>query len=212
MPRLRPAFLLLLLAFALGAAGEAWAQGKDSPATPSEQKRNYIHRLQLGDRIRVTVYNEADLLSNPRIDARGRINLPLVGEVVIGGLTLAQAQGVIETAYKEGRYLRKPQVTLTVEEYAPREVSIQGAIVNPGRFVLPVESTFTVVELVTKAGGFTDIAKGTAVSVTRIAPDGSKQVFTVDVESLIRGRKGARPAEDILLLPGDIVYVPESLI
>lgn len=211
MPRLRLASLLLL-AVLLGATSRAWAQEKAAPATPAEQKKNYIHRLQLGDRIRVTVYNEADLLSNPRIDARGRVNLPLVGEVVIGGLTLAQAQGVIETAYREGRFLRHPQVTLTVEEYAPREVSIQGAIVNPGRFVLPVESTFTVVELVTKAGGFTDIAKGTAVSITRIASDGSKQVFTVDVESLIRGRKGARAAEDILLLPGDIVYVPESLI
>lgn len=200
--------LLLCLPLAFGAP-LAPAQ---EPAATNEQKRNYIHTLQLGDRLRVAVYNEDDLLATPRIDARGRVNLPLVGEVAIGGLTLAAAQTVIETAYKEGRFLRNPQVSLTVEEYAPREVSIQGAIRNAGRYVLPVESTFTVVELVTKAGGFTDIAKGTAVTITRIAPDGSKQVFTVDVQSLIRGRRGARASEDMLLQPGDIVYVPESLI
>lgn len=200
--------LLLCLTLAC-AVGLARAQ---DPAATSEQKKNYIHTLQLGDRIRVAVFNEDDLLATPRIDARGRVSLPLVGEVAIGGLTLTAAQTVIEDAYKDGRFLRNPQVSLTVEEYAPREVSIQGAIRNAGRYVLPVESTFTVVELVTKAGGFTDIAKGTAVSITRIAPDGSKQVFTVDVQSLIRGRRGARASEDMLLQPGDIVYVPESLI
>lgn len=197
------------LAFAVALAS-GWAQ--DANKATGDQKKNYVHTLQLGDRVRIAVYQEEDLLANPRIDARSRVNLPLIGEVVIGGLTLAQAQRVIEEAYKDGRFLRNPQVTITVEEYAPREVSIQGAIRNAGRFVLPVESTFTVVELVTKAGGFTDIAKGTAVTVTRIAPDGSKQVFTVDVESLIRGRRTSRPNEDILLQPGDIVYVPESLI
>jgi len=201
---------LLLLCLTLACAA-APARAQD-PAATSEQKKNYIHTLQLGDRLRVAVFNEDDLLATPRIDARGRVSLPLVGEVAIGGLTLAAAQTVIETAYKDGRFLRNPQVSLTVEEYAPREVSIQGAIRNAGRYVLPVESTFTVVELVTKAGGFTDIAKGTAVSITRIAPDGTKQVFTVDVQSLIRGRRGARASEDMLLQPGDIVYVPESLI
>ena len=203
--RLFAALAALVLALASGV-------GQEAPKSAADQKKNYIHTLQLGDRVRIAVYQEDDLLSNPRIDARGRVNLPLVGEVGIGGMTLAQAQKMIEDAYKDGRFLRNPQVTITVEEYAPREVSIQGAIRNAGRYVLPVESTFTVVELVTKAGGFTDIAKGTAVTITRIAPDGSKRVFTVDVESLIRGRRGARTNADILLQPGDIVYVPESLI
>lgn len=206
---IRPTRLLVLAALLGLLAGAGFAE---ESAKGAQEKRNYVHTLQLGDRVRIAIYQEDDLLSNPRIDARGRVSLPLVGEVVIGGLTLAQAQKVIEDAYKDGRFLRNPQVTITVEEYAPREVSIQGAIRNAGRYVLPVESTFTVVELVTKAGGFTDIAKGTAVTVTRLNADGSKQVFTIDVESLIRGRRSARANEDILLQPGDIVYVPESLI
>lgn len=180
----------------------------------SENKKSYIHRLQLADKIRIAVYQEDDLTTQTRIDALGRINLPLIGEVPIGGLTINEAQQTIERSYRDGRFLRNPQITITVEEYAAREVSIQGQIRNPGRYTLPIESTFTVVELVTKAGGITDIGKGTAVTITRLNADGSQKSFVVDVESLIKGKKGAGKNEDNILLlePGDIVYIPERII
>lgn len=195
------------LAFALGAP--AFAQ-----INPADAKKAYIHRLQLADRVRVAVYQEDDLTTLARIDARGMVNLPLLQEISIGGMTVVEAQQTIEKAYREGRFLRAPQVTLSVEEYAPREVSIQGQIRNPGRYPLPTESTFTVAELVTKAGGISDIGKGTAVNVTRILPDGTRKVFTVDVDSLIKGKRsdGKTEENNLLLLPGDVVYVPERLI
>ncbi|AOS46303.1 Polysaccharide biosynthesis/export protein [Lacunisphaera limnophila] len=176
-------------------------------------KKNYVHTLALADRVRIAVFQEDDLTSLSRVDARGRVNLPLIGEIAIGGLTVVEAQAAIENAYKEGRYLRNPQVTVSVEEYAPREVSIQGRIRNAGRYTLPIESTLSVVELVTKAGGIDDIGKGSAVTVTRIMPDGSRKVFTVDVDSVIKGKKDSKSDDSTMLLqPGDIVYVPERLI
>ncbi len=199
---------LLFLTGLPGLAIPALAQG----TTSAELKKSYIHTLQLADRIHVSVYGEDDLRATARINARGRVNLPLVGEVAIGGMTLIEAQAAIENSYKDGRFLRNPQATVSVEEYAAREVSLQGAVKNPGRYALPAESTLTIVELVTKAGGFTDIAKGTAVSVTRILPDGTKKIMVVDVESIIKGKKSAKTEDNILLHPGDIVYVPESLI
>ena len=183
------------------------------PSMSAENQKKYIHALTLADRVRVSIYLEDDLTTVARIDARGKVNLPLVGEITIGGLTVTRAQEAIQNAYKEGRFLRAPQVTVSVEDYAPREVSIQGQIRNPGRYALPIESTFTVVELVTKAGGITDIGKGTAVSVTRILPDGTKKVFVVDVENAIKGKKAEKIDDNTLLLqPGDIVYIPERLI
>lgn len=179
----------------------------------ANDKKNYVHTLALADRVRVAVYQEDDLTTVTRIDARGKINLPLIGEISLGGLTVVEAQAAIENAYKDGRFLRNPQVTVSVEEYAPREVSIQGRVRNPGRYTLPIESTLTVVELVTKAGGIDDIGKGSAVTVTRILPDGTKKVFTVDVDSVIRGKRDTKTEDSTLLLqPGDIVYVPERLI
>ena len=199
MKTVRASFLFLLLALS------AFAQLPD--------KKNYVHTLALADRVRIAVFQEEDLTSLSRIDARGRVNLPLLGEIAIGGMTVVEAQAAIEQAYRDGRFLRNPQVTVSVEEYAPREVSIQGRVRNAGRYTLPIESTYTVVELVTKAGGIDDIGKGSAVTVTRILPDGTKKVFTVDVDSVIKGRKDAKAEDTTLLLqPGDIVYVPERLI
>ena len=58
----------------------------------------------------------------------------------------------------------------------------------------------------------TDIAKGSNVIVTRVLPDGTKKTFTVDVESIIRGKDSSAQAHSLLLEPGDIVYVPERII
>ena len=199
--------VLLCLVLGPGALAQQSAGGNDA-------KGNYVHRLQLADRVRVAIYQEDDLTTIARVDSRGIVNLPLIQEVPIGGLTVVEAADLIGSRYREGRFLRAPQVTVSVEEYAPREVSIHGQVKSTGRYTLPNESTYTVVELVTKAGGFTDIAKGTAVTVRRTLPDGSTTTFTVDVESIIKG-KNKDPklyAANILLLPGDIVNVPERLI
>jgi len=204
MKPLRFLLPLLLAAF----VGSAFAQS----GNPADAKKSYVHRLQLADRVRVAVYQEEDLTTLARIDARGIVNLPLVQEIRIGGMTIVEAQEAIQNAFREGRFLRAPQVTVSVEEYAPREVSISGQIRNAGRFPLPNESTYTIVELVTKAGGITDIGKGTAVTITRFLADGTKKVFTVNVDALIKGSKDAKADDNILLLPGDNVYVPERLI
>ena len=67
----------------------------------------------------------------------------------------------------------------------------------------------TVLDAITKAGGFTDMARGTAVSVKRTLPDGSEQVWTVDVKNSLIGREGTTNTKaSMLLLPDDIVYVP----
>jgi polysaccharide biosynthesis/export protein len=171
------------------------------------------YKITLTDLLRIDIYQEDDLRTMSRVDAKGKINLPLVGEVFVAGLAISDAQRAVENAYREGRYLRMPQVTINVEAYAAREVSIQGQVRSPGRYPLPIETSMTVLELVTRAGGFTDTAKGTAVNITRVTPDGKKQVFTIDVDSLLKGKDRANINDNSLMLePGDIVFVPERLI
>jgi len=180
--------------------------------TGADQIKHYTHTLTLADRLRISVYQEDDLTTLARLDAGGHVNLPLLGEITVGGLTVSEAQLVIKNAYIAGRFLRNPQVTISVEEYAIREVSVSGQIRSPGRYQLPNESTYTLAELITKAGGISDVGKGSAVSVTRILPDGSKKVFTVDVDSIIKGKAGSKADDNFLLQTGDNVYVPERLI
>lgn len=184
-----------------------------APAEDTAPRPALTYAIACTDRLRISVYQEDDLSVIARVDAKGNVNLPLVGEVAVVGKTVSEAQKSIESAYQTGRYLKNPQVTINIEEYAPREVSIQGMVRNPGRFPLPIEASMTVLDLVTKAGGLTDTARGTAITVTRITADGKKVVFNVDIESLIKGREKAKATDDsLILLPGDIVYVPERII
>jgi polysaccharide export outer membrane protein len=182
------------------------------PASETTSPSYIIHNT---DTLNIIFYDEPDLSIRSRVDANGNVNLNLIGAVTIAGLTVSEAQAAIEKSYRDGRYLRAPQVTINIEQYAPQEVSIQGQVRSPGRYPLPIETTMTVVQLVTKAGGFTDIARGRKVTVSRVGKDGKAQVFTVDVYSIITGEikngKNA-PDESLVLQDGDNVYVPESII
>jgi len=111
---------------------------------------------------------------------------------------------------QEGRSVAN-SASAPIPEAAVRLVSIQGAVKNPGRYELPPGSAFSVIELLAKAGGFTDIAKGSDVRITHAS--GANSVQHVDVQGIITGKSDIAPYDDSLLLkPGDIVYVPEKLI
>lgn len=204
-PRFRP-WLLGALGVLLAAVLPAQeAERTEQPAVDA-----YI--ISLTDRIRIEVFGEDDLGTIARVDSKGTVNLKLVGEVPIAGLTVRDAQHAIEIAYRDGRFLRNPQVTINVEEYAPREVIIQGEVRQPGRYNLPVEASWSVIDLISKAQGLTDIARGTAVTISRTGPDGRRQVFTVDAESIIKGKRGVKDADTSLKLqPGDVINVPQRL-
>jgi polysaccharide biosynthesis/export protein len=212
MPRFSCFVAVCLLLTALSGFTVASSRAQDKAPVPRNQVI-LAYTITLTDLLRIDIYQEEDLRTMSRVDAKGNLNLPLVGEVRVVGMTVSEAQKAVENAYRDGRFLRSPQVTINIEAYASREVSIQGQVRSPGRYPLPIETTMTVLELVTKSGGFTDTAKGTAVNITRVSPDGKKQVFTIDVDSLIKGKNRANTNDNSLTLqPGDIVYVPERII
>lgn len=203
--------IILFAAVALMLCGETafvWAQEDQKP----DPRKALVYRIATNDRIRIGVFQEPDLDMIARVDMKGTVNLPLLGTISVTDLTIPEAELVIENAYRDRRFLRNPQVTISVEEYSPREISIQGQVSSPGRYVLPIEQTMSVLEIVTKARGFTSTAQGKKVTITRINPDGTKQVFVEDVESLIKGKNKDKVQDSsLLLLPGDIVYVPERI-
>ncbi|HWA11086.1 MAG TPA: polysaccharide biosynthesis/export family protein [Opitutaceae bacterium] len=195
---------VILAGFAFNLHGEA---ALPEPAA----SQALAHTLTTNDKLNIVVVQEKDLGGVSRVNSKGTVNLTLVGEVRVAGLTIKEAQKAIEDAYRDGRFLRNPQVIINVEDYAPREIFINGEVKSPGKYQLPIEQIMTIDELVLKAGGFTDSAKGSAVKVTRKLPDGQTTVIgPIDVESIIKGRNksGAPPLQ---LQPGDTVQVDQRL-
>jgi polysaccharide biosynthesis/export protein len=205
---LRHLRVLSLVAAAFLAGQPVRSQNAPSAQDP---KKTLTYRILPTDKLSIRVFQEDELSTICLVESKGTVNLPLIGEVRVSGQTLRDAEATIQNAYRDGRYLRHPEVTLTVETYAQREVSISGQVKSPGRYALPAESSMSLLELITRAQGFTDTAQGGKVRVTRILPDGTTHVFTVDVESQITGKAKGKD-ETLMLEPDDIVFVPERII
>ncbi len=198
-----------LLALGLSLAGLTVAVFAEDGGAGAAEKA-LAHTLATNDKLNIVVVQEPALTLVSRVNAKGTVNLTFVGEVQVAGLTVKEAQKAIEDAYRDGRYLRNPQVIINVEDYAPREVFITGEVRSPGKYQLPTEQVMTIDELVLKAGGFTDSAKGNAVKVTRKLADGKTTVIgPIDVESIIKGRKGS--STPLQLQPGDSVSVDQRI-
>lgn len=191
-------YLPLLLVF-----GCAWA----SENAPAEANR---YRMYVRDLVRVAVHGEPEMTVDRRIDGQGEINVPLIGQVKIVGLTAAAAQEFIAKRYREEEIFIRPQVVVSLIEYSPKEVMVLGQVTKQGKQTLPPESaSISIVEVITSAGGLTRIAKGDAVRVTRKDDRGVEQSTTVNVEKLIDGRGTGGDA--FMLQPGDVIFVPERV-
>jgi polysaccharide export outer membrane protein len=189
-------------------------RSQPAPATKAEDRKYIPYRIARGDLLSVSVFGEPDLtVGRKKVENAGTIVLTLAGEVRVVGLTIAEAQTAVENAYRDGRFLRNPQVTITVDESVPRTVSISGKINIPGRHEMPTDTVWTLKDLIIKAGGLQETARGTKVRITRTMPDGTLRVFEKDVESMLRAKNNANAAEaSFVLEPDDIVYVPEKII
>jgi polysaccharide export outer membrane protein len=202
-------FTLILLA---GLAALPAARAQDD--TPPLPKKTQVYRIIVNDWLTVRVYGEDDLTTKSRVDAQGTITCALIDKPVrVYGMTLEEAQHAIEAAYVNNRLLRHPEVVLTVGPYAPRKVNVTGHVKNQGQYDLDVETPTTLPEIITRAGGFDDTAKGTEVHVTRVLPDGTTKVWIFDVQSVLRGHAHkTSPAATFILEPNDLVNVPQRLI
>jgi polysaccharide export outer membrane protein len=121
-------------------------------------------KLGVGDAIRVTVFQQPDLLTEARISDKGTISMPLVGEVKVAGMTQAQAAGAIAGELKKGKYLKNPQVTVALTTVRSRQVSVLGLVTRPGRYALD-DTSSNLSDVVAAAGG---IAQGGSEQVTVI--------------------------------------------
>ena len=131
-------------------------------------------KLGIGDAVRVTVFQQPDLTTEARISERGTINMPLIGEVKVAGLSQAEAANAIAEGLKEGKYLKSPQVALAITTVRSRQVSVLGLVARPGRYALD-DTSPNVADVIAAAGG---IAAGGDNTVT-ILRDGKEQKVNV---------------------------------
>lgn len=177
-------------------------------ATPS---KDYLFQPQ--DLIEIRVYGEPDLSVNQRLDAQGRISMPLLGDVKISGYSARSAEDFLEKQFLEEQYLVNPQVSISVVEYNPRLFYIFGQVQAPGAKSFPNEAEFLdIIQAISMGGDFTDLARKNAVRVTRPREKGEEEILIWDLDGLIQGDRNFEKNRDkFRIFPGDIIFVPERV-
>ncbi|AHF92585.1 sugar transporter [Opitutaceae bacterium TAV5] len=210
MPR---RFLFLLAALLPVAAMTAAAAESSSAPDSAPAATDPGYRLSAGDIVQIAVYNEPDLAATQTIARSGEMRLPLIGEIILAGKSVREAERAIENTYKERKFLKAPVVNITITAYFPREVSVLGSVRSPGTVVFPRDSTtLDIVEVITRVGGFLPVSKSNAVTITRRADDGKETITTVDLEKALSGRRQpGRESANVPIYPGDRIWVPERL-
>ncbi len=168
-----------------------------------QKSNNYI--LQAGDLVEIKVFMEKDMDRELRISSDGMVTFPLVGNVKIGGYSVAEAEQQLSEKLKY--YIKNPQVSMLIKEYANKMVYVLGQVQKPSEIAIPPEKSITVLEAITSVGGFTDIANTSKVKVLRME-NGKQKSLDVDVNAIT---KQGKKSLDIELMPGDVIFVPQSM-
>lgn len=186
LPHLILAALLTLVS--LG----AWAQG------------NADYPLAAGDTIRIQVFQNPDLTLETRVSESGTISYPLIGTVNLGGISVAAAEKKIANALQQGGFLRQPQVTIVLLQVRGNQISVLGQVNRPGRFPLETANT-RLSDMLATAGGIAPTGDDVVIVTGERAGKPFRRL--IDVPAMYLNDK---PAEDIVLLGGDTVYVQRA--
>ena len=159
--------------------------------------------LSTGDTLNLMVYKEPDLNMQSKIARDGRVQLPLLGEVKVAGMSVREAQDHIRKLLNAD-YVVDPQVYLNIVSYTQRKFTIIGQVSRPGSYELQGTESLGILEAIGMAGGFSRIADTRNLPVKRTV-DGKTQTIKINTKKLDDPRGGSFD-----VLPGDIITVGES--
>ena len=169
------------------------------------------YQLSRGDRILVTVFDSEEYTGEHQLFADGTISLPLVGSLRLQGLTLAEAEALIER--RLSRVLRRPFTTVRLLEERPINLAITGEVYSPGAYTISLgdaEDIPTLTKAIQLAQGVRLTADIRNIQVLRSNPQ-TNQVDEVLEADLWRLLEQGDLSQNIVLEDGDSIIIPEAL-
>ena len=181
----------LSIALVVASAFAASCTSYRPPPKAFEEATIQPYRVDSGDRLRITVFDQKDLSTTYSVDQAGYIAFPLIGTVPARGRTLQELEGQIAAKLRQG-YLRDPDVSIEVDRY--RSIFVMGEVGQPGQYTYV--PGMTIQNAIAVAGGYTARANQANADVTRKV-NGNILTGRVSISSSV--------------LAGDTIYVRERL-
>jgi polysaccharide export outer membrane protein len=187
------------------AVGLTWATGcatAPRATTPVAEASVPEDRVGIDDTFDVRVYGESELTGTFRVATDGTVDYPLAGRIQVAGLRTGEIQKALVDKLKD-RYLKDPQVVVTIKDRNSQKISVLGQVAKPGQ--VAYYPNMTIVDAIANAGGFTGIAAKNSVNLRREV-GGNIQTRTYPVADISEGR-----SPNIRVLPGDVLVVDERV-
>lgn len=196
MSHARTRLFAALAATALGSAGllSGPLAAREPTLLASQLNHDFAvgYRVAAGDKLKVTVFDEAALTGEYQIGGAGELAMPLIDPIAAQGLTPKEVAAAIAAKLQAGGYVLVPRVT--AEVVINRPFYILGEVKLPGEY--PYSGDMTFEQSVARAGGFTPRANRSTILLRR-QNWASAQRVKLDGPSL-------------KIAPGDTITVRES--
>jgi polysaccharide export outer membrane protein len=177
--------------------------GEPPPADQEPPRFTEEYRVGVGDTLSVDVWRNPELSVTVPVRPDGRISMPLLGDIDVGGATPEEVASTIESALAD--FVRDPRVSVIVNNVGSNEfltrVRVTGAVRQP--VSLQYRPGMTVLDVILEAGGVTEFANANG---TRLYRPGAEPLAVRLGAILSRGDLST----NYQLRPGDVLTVPET--
>jgi polysaccharide export outer membrane protein len=195
-------FYCLVLTSCGGSSGVKTSAGKQSG--PESATDGYI--VGPGDNLEVFVWGHDDLTITVQVRPDGQISTPLVEDMVAAGKTPTKLARDIEIVLAD--FVRSPTVTIIVQSFVgeyERQVRVVGQATEPQ--ALAYRHGMTLLDVMIAVGGLSEFAAGNRAKIVR-QENGKEVEMKVRIDNLLND---GDMSQNISILPGDILIIPESI-
>ena len=167
----------------------------------TEEDPSNAYAIGIGDVLEISVWKNPELGVSTPVRPDGRISVPLLGDIQASGMTPLALRQTLTDRFKE--FVTAPGVSVVIKEINSRKVFITGEVKTPGSYDLQPRTKL--VQVLAMAGGVTPYAKKKVI-LLRDSRDGrGDRRYELDLDSIYSGK---RPADNLVLQPGDTIVVP----
>ena len=166
---------------------------------------DYQYLIGPGDNLTIFVWRNPDISGSFVVRPDGKVTTSLVEDIEVSGKTPTMLARHIEKALS--KYINNPRVTVSVGGFRGplyEQVRVIGEATNPS--AINYTEKMTLLDLMIAVGGLTEFASGNNAKLIRVVA-GVQKTYELKIEELI---KEGVIEENIDMLPGDIIIIPEA--
>lgn len=166
---------------------------------------DYQYIIGPGDNLNIFVWRNPDISGSFIVRPDGKVTTSLVEDIEVTGKTPTALARQLEEQL--GKYINNPRVTVSVRGFKgplSEQVRVIGEATNPK--AVNYTERMTLLDLMIEVGGLTQFASGNNAKLVRMV-EGQQKTFEIRIEDLI---KNGDVEENIDMLPGDIIIIPEA--